>query len=106
VATEIHIAGADVEYDGRYLVQRCAWCGAVILAFDYTRTAVAGNEWSPPATWPVGELVRFTYDGPVASFGEVTLTRTVMELIEPRPEKVPEDACMRAIPFELMVPDS
>lgn len=34
-----HIAGLDVQV-GRYLRQRCAWCGAMLSDYDLARVAV------------------------------------------------------------------
>lgn len=91
MATEVHVAGCDLEISGRFLIQRCSWCGAVLLAYDYANTAVAGDTWEKPATFPVGGLVRFTYDGTIARWGEVGLSRTMMVPIDD--ERLPDDAC-------------
>lgn len=100
MATETHVAGADLEIQGRYLIQRCAWCGAVMLAYDYERISMPG-EWKKPGTFTVGGLVRFTYDGPVARWGEAVLSRTMMEALVDA-ERLPEDACALNIPFEMV----
>lgn len=47
----------------------------------------------------VDRLIRFSYDGPVARWGEVVLSRTFMEELEGQ-EKLPDDACALCIPFE------
>lgn len=99
MATETHIAGIDLEIDGRYLVQRCAWCGAVLLAYDYAAIAMP-PPWTKPSTFAVGAIVRFTYAGAVARFGEVGLSMTSKEVLDPRPERMPEDACTAALPLE------
>lgn len=105
MATETHIAGIDLEIDGCHLIQRCAWCGAVLLAHDYARIAMPG-EWKKPGAFPIGAMVRFTYAGTVASFNGVGLSMTAKEVLDPTPEKLPEDSCCRAIPFEEVVPDA
>lgn len=60
--TESHIAGITVSWDGRYLRQRCSWCGHVLLDYDLTKVAVMvppdGSDPEPPATWPVGAVIR------------------------------------------------
>jgi hypothetical protein len=56
-----HIAGQHVTIDDRYLRQRCAWCGTILLDYDLTLVAVPVGQEGPPATWPVGALV--TVDG-------------------------------------------
>lgn len=98
MATETHVAGLDLEIQGRYLIQRCAWCGAVLLAYDYERVAVEGDTWQKPATYPAGHLVRFTYDGPVATWGEVTLSRTISETLDD--ETLPDDSCALLLPLD------
>lgn len=110
MATETHIAGLDILWDGRYHVQRCAWCGATLQAYDYNQMMYAPNEdGSPhtPAAWPVGALVRCSYDGVVAVWGTVALSRTIRTVIEPEPSdehpgdvRLPEDACVRHLPME------
>lgn len=97
MATETHVAGLDLEISGRYLVQRCAWCGAVLLSYDYERVAMVG-EWQKPATFEIGKLVRFSYDGTVARWGEVGLSRTVKQVLGD--ERLPDDACCLALPLE------
>lgn len=112
MATETHIAGLDIHYDTS-IQQRCAWCGAVLLSMDLTRVAFSINEGDDPdearkpATWPVGALVRCHYDGTVARWGEVSLSRTIKEVIEAEPHpdypgnsRLPDDACCRAMPLE------
>lgn len=56
-----HIAGLDCVVEDRYIRQRCAWCGAVLLEYDLARTAMIetpGEPMGKPAMWPVGRLVR------------------------------------------------
>lgn len=99
MATETHIAGLQLKIGDRYLMQRCAWCGAVMCAYDLTRVAVAGDEFHEPRMFEVNRLIRFTYDGAIARWGEVGLSRTMMELLDEQ-EKLPDDACALCIPFE------
>jgi hypothetical protein len=79
-AVVTHIAGADILIGDRRLRQRCSWCGAVLLDYDLATVAVAGDDPSPPATWPVGRLVRV--DGAMSTVLEET-------------EELPDDACGR-----------
>jgi hypothetical protein len=102
MATETHIAGLQMDVRGRYLLQRCGWCGAVMAAYDRQRVAVLG-EWSDPALFEVGRLIRFSYDGPVARFGGVTLARTSMVMLD-ETDELPDDACALNVPFEDVVP--
>lgn len=98
MATETHVAGLALEVSERFLIQRCSWCGAVLLSYDYTRVSVAGDKWEKPGHFEPNKLVRFSYDGPVARWGEVGLSRTTMEVLDD--EKLPEDACALNLPLE------
>jgi len=76
-----HIAGADIIIGGRRLRQRCSWCGAILLDYDLANVAVQvvpGDEAMPPATWPVGRLVR---------------VRGGMSESLPESDQLPDDAC-------------
>jgi hypothetical protein len=60
VTETVHIAGMAIDIGGRYLRQRCSWCGAVLIDYDLSMTAsvvVGGEEPARPATWEVGSLV-------------------------------------------------
>jgi hypothetical protein len=66
MAGVVHIAGHQVQI-GTQLRQRCAWCGALMLDYDLTRTASPCGEdcrehgcqpeHHRPGTWPAGGLV-------------------------------------------------
>jgi hypothetical protein len=51
-----HIAGLDVQV-GRFLRQRCAWCGAVLDDYELGCVAGLGIHDSRPPMWEVGALV-------------------------------------------------
>lgn len=53
-----HIAGAQLSMFGRYLRQRCEWCGVILVEYDLARLQVPVGQEGPPAMWPVGGLVR------------------------------------------------
>lgn len=74
-----HIAGQHITIDDRYLRQRCAWCGAILLDYDLERVAAPIGQEGPPATWPAGALV--TVDGGASWTVEV--------------ERLPDDSCTR-----------
>ena len=60
MAETIHIAGMQIDIGGRYLRQRCSWCGFVLIDYDLSMMAFAvepGEEPKPPAMWEVGALV-------------------------------------------------
>lgn len=51
----IHIAGQKVVYEGRWLRQRCAWCGLTLI--DYDLATCASMDGSAPRTWEEGAQV-------------------------------------------------
>ena len=53
-----HIAGVQMVMFGRYLRQRCEWCGIVLLEYDLERVAVPVGQEGPPAMWTPMALVR------------------------------------------------
>jgi hypothetical protein len=77
--SQVHIAGLEIEVHGRYLRQRCGWCGEVLLDYDYTLTASPG-EWRKPSAFPVNKLIRVE--------GGNTRIYSVLEDV-----KLPDDAC-------------
>ena len=72
----VHIAGLEVVLFGRYLRQRCAWCGLVLVDYDLTLTA--SSDGSAPKGWPLNALV--AVDGP----GSWTLPET---------KRLPDNSC-------------
>lgn len=52
----VHIAGLPIQMEGRYIRQRCGWCGAMIEDIDLTMIAVAGEDTSVPL-WTQGHLI-------------------------------------------------
>lgn len=75
----VHIAGLEIEVEGRYLRQRCGWCGEILADYDYTQTATPG-EWTKPAMFPVNKLVRVEGVNP--------RSYAVLDI-----ERLPDDAC-------------
>lgn len=75
--TVTHIAAPQVTIDDRFMRQRCAWCGDVLLEYDLTRVAVPVGQNPTPATWPTGALVA------VDGHASWTLDE----------ERLPDDAC-------------
>jgi hypothetical protein len=56
--TVVHIAGACVYLFGRYIRQRCEWCGIILVEYDLQRVAVPIGQPGEPAHWEPGSLVR------------------------------------------------
>lgn len=91
----VHIAGPDVVHAGRYVRQRCAWCGEELISADlaHVATPTVTTETGEPVdnvfpTWPPGTLVG--RDGPVSYH------------VEPGENgRVPETSCIRADPMVL-----
>lgn len=87
--TETHIAGLEVAWDGRYLRQRCAWCGTVLL--DYDLETLQSSDGGVPAPWPLGALVR-------QQGGSSWVEPTDPSDTHPEESRAPEDACVRLDP--------
>lgn len=60
-----HIAGGQINLFGRYLRQRCEWCGVILLEYDLERVAVPEGQEGGPTMWTPGVLVRV--DGHVSA---------------------------------------
>ena len=79
--TETHIAGDSIAIEGRWLRQRCAWCGKTLLDYDLERVAVHGPDRTV-AMWPAGAFIRT--DGAMSSVDESV--------------DLPDDCCARLDP--------
>lgn len=79
-----HIAGAQLHLFGRYLRQRCDWCGVIIIEYDLARVMVPEGQEGTPAMWPVGALIRV--DGHMSA---------EVEAVEDEPGvfRLPMDSC-------------
>jgi len=53
-----HIAGIHINMDDRFIRQRCAWCGEVLIDEDISKIAFIGDSDSVLNVWPVGAFVR------------------------------------------------
>lgn len=82
--TITHIAGACITMFGRYMRQRCEWCGIILLEYDLTRVAVPEGQDPTPGHWTPGVLVRV--DGRMSAEVEVVED-------EPGVTKLPMDSC-------------
>ena len=75
----VHIAGAWLTLFGRYMRQRCEWCGIVLVEYDLHRVAVPTGQPGEPPHWEPGSLVRVdgnmsaAIDNPRTGDGEVQL---------------------------------
>lgn len=72
----IHLTGPDVMVEGRFVRQRCAWCGVTILDYDLERTQSIDGK--PPSMFATGRFVEVE-DG-------------VMSLLEV--DHIPDTSCM------------
>jgi hypothetical protein len=87
--TVVHFAGISIHIDN-LLLQRCAWCGIVLIAYDLERIAVPEGTDPKPATWPVGALVEV--DGGATS---------IVEHVAGNP--LPANTCVRSLERQLFV---
>lgn len=79
-----HIAGAQMVMFGRYLRQRCEWCGIILLEYDLARVAVPEGTDPMPAMWTPMALVRV--DGHISA--EIVNPAKIEEGIQ-----LPTDCC-------------
>ena len=83
-----HLAGPDLTVDGRWMRQRCAWCGEVLLDYDLARVAVPVGQ-PGPSPFEIGKFIEVTSGNPKMS--------TALDWDS---DKLPETACMRFPPEE------
>lgn len=57
-----HITSNAVTVDGRYLKQRCVWCGEIIADYDFAMSA--SSDGKPPSGWECGILITIDGDNP------------------------------------------
>ena len=59
MSTVSHVAAQDITYEGRYLRQRCAWCGVNLIDEDLSLCMVMVVDGEPPGVprWPVGKWI-------------------------------------------------
>jgi hypothetical protein len=93
--SETHIPGECITFGGRYMRQRCEWCGKTLLDYDLTLVQVEivpGEEPRGPGQYPPGALVRFD--------GNASYTVNPDELGQDDAGHVltPDDACTRLDP--------
>jgi hypothetical protein len=75
----VHIAGTVIVLFGRYMRQRCDWCGIILLEYDLARVAGLVGTDPTPAHWPPGSLVRVdgnvsaSIDNPEVKDGEIQI---------------------------------
>lgn len=79
-----HIAGQNITVMGRYVRQRCSWCGAVLVDDDLACVMVPEGSDRGPFHFPVGRLVRV--EGNVVRHFHVL----------PDDERLPADSCALA----------
>ena len=94
-----HVAGEAItgmESDGARVVQRCAWCGALLINEPRGRleTDPPVVDGDPPPTyplWPAGDLVRITF--------QVEVGRSIVVRREwLQPDGLPVDSCILRSP--------
>lgn len=90
--TTSHIAGPLTTIDRR-MVQRCSYCGEILVTYDLSRVMVAnkpdGSPGDPPRGWADGAIVRVTEGNP-----------RLTETIEIENGELPADSCFHSTEFE------
>ena len=78
-----HVAGVELTVEGRYLRQRCSWCGAILCDYDLTLTMVPEGQRGPSG-WQVGAWIEI----------EGTDVGHLMRVVEQPDGKFPPNSCM------------
>jgi NTP pyrophosphatase (non-canonical NTP hydrolase) len=82
-----HIAGPALTWDGRYVRQRCAWCGAILIDADLTIIQVPIEDAGRPlATWPFDAFVRVEDVGFATSYSIVKAEPSEIDPTHTRPQ--------------------
>lgn len=89
--TETHLAGPAITVDGRYMRQRCSWCGAVLLDYDLANVGVPEGQ-DGPSGWALDAMIRQSDHGAVSYVVEPERSATGDGV------KLPDDSCMRIDP--------
>ena len=58
-----HIAGPEIVVQGRWMRQRCSWCGAILINYDLD--TVASSDGKQPGSFEVGKMVDVSGISPV-----------------------------------------
>lgn len=89
-----HVTGPVVTVDDRWLRQRCAWCGELLVSYDFERTAglIGTNGELPERPGGFEERVFLTKDG------GMMWTRSPEEIVASGedPHRYPDDACLNS----------
>ena len=79
-----HLAGVDITAEGRFVRQRCSWCGEILVDVDLSLAAVPeGQKGNPAATWKVGDWIEVEGVWP-----------TVYRVADAEDGKFPANSCM------------
>ncbi len=78
-----HLAGPDLTVDGRYMRQRCSWCGAILIDYDLTMVSVPTGQ-DGPSFYGFGKWVEVTDGNP-----------RIFTTLDWEGEKLPPTSCMR-----------
>lgn len=77
-----HIASEVITLNGRFMRQRCSWCGALLIDYDLASIAVPEGQDPTPSHWQPGGFVRVD--------GNLSMQVEAGDGQGP----VPEDSCM------------
>ena len=84
--TVSHLMGTDVLVEGRYLRQRCSWCGLAVIDEDLELVMVPEGQGPGVPRWAPGTWVRIDDGCP-----------TVYTLADADEGKLPPDACTQDV---------
>ncbi len=83
-----HLTGPAITVEGRYMRQRCSWCGTAIIEEDLSLIAVPSEHPGPIPSWPAGSWVEVDEEegGP-----------TIYRLTDAEDGRIPVGACTRDV---------
>jgi len=79
-----HLAGIDITVEGRFVRQRCSWCGELLISTDVTILAVPVGQDNTFRSWEVGAWVEVTTGNPTC----------YMVVDPPAEDKFPDNSCI------------
>ena len=88
----IHLAGITITVEGRFVRQRCSWCGVLLTDMDLANTMIQEGSGRVPKGWETGAWVRVDGTNP-----------TWYSVVESPLDKFPPGSCLDDVsPVERM----
>lgn len=83
----VHLVGIDITVEGRWIRQRCSWCGVALIDADLSNVMVPEGQARGYPTWKIGTWLRMDEGCP-----------TVYSIVEPPgDERYPAGSCFNDV---------